>query len=189
MDDFFTVIKERHSYRGSFADKAVPRQDLEKIIDAGLSAPSGKNEQTTEFVVIDDPLLLHQIGQMHSMQAMHQAKAMIICIIDKDPEPVYHGYSFQVEDCSAAVENMFLALTALGYASVWIDGWLRLEGRAEKIAEIIGLPRGKQVRVLLPVGISRDTVPRLKKKSFERRAWFNRYHGENEKGHAAREND
>lgn len=49
-----------------------------------------------------------------------QARAFIACILDKNPEAVYEGHVFQVEDCAAAMENMFLAITALDYASVWI---------------------------------------------------------------------
>ncbi len=61
------------------------------------------------------------------------------------PDAVYEGHSFQVEDCAAAVENMLLAITALGYATVWIDGWLRVEDRGETIGEMIGLSSNKQL--------------------------------------------
>ena len=85
------------------------------------------------------------------------------------------GYSFQLEDCAAAVENMLLAITSLDYASVWIDGWLRSEGRADKIAEIISLPETKKVQIILPVGIPSEVVTSPKKKPFSERAWFNSY--------------
>ncbi len=176
--EFFTVVKKRHSHRGGFQDIAVARQDLEKIVQAGLDAPSGKNAQTTEFVVIDDPALVRQIAQMHSTnKAMQQARAFIVCICDKNPEAVYEGHQFQVEDCAAAAENMLLAITALGYASVWIDGWLRGERRAGKIGQLLRLPGEKYVRVLLPVGVPAETYKQPAKKSFAQRAWFNHYGG------------
>ena len=130
--DVFEAIKKRHSYRGVFLDNPIPRADLQDIVKAGQQAPSGKNAQTTTFVIIDNSNLLKQIGDMHTIEAMHTAKAMVVCVVDKIPKPVYEGYSFQLEDCAAAVENMLLAVTALGYATVWIDGWLKLEKRAEK---------------------------------------------------------
>lgn len=175
--DLFEAISGRYSYRGSYADKAVTREDLKKIVEAGLKAPSGRNQQTTRFVIVDDPLLVRQIGQMHTMKAMQQAKAFIACIIDKEPVPVYEGYSFQVEDCAVAAENMLLAITALGYASVWIDGWLRLEQRAEKIGNLLGVPGEKTVRVLLPLGVPKEPGPRQGKKPFEQRVGVNRYAG------------
>lgn len=44
--DLFTAIAQRHSYRGPFTDQAIPREDLQQIVQAGIVAPSGKNEQT-----------------------------------------------------------------------------------------------------------------------------------------------
>ncbi|MFA7114341.1 MAG: nitroreductase family protein [Candidatus Omnitrophota bacterium] len=176
--DIFKVINTRHSYRGEFTDEPVGRADLVKIVNAGICAPSGKNCQTTEFVIVDDREKLQSIGSMHTMPAMRTAKAMILCIIPYKPETVYEGHSFAVEDCSAAVENMFLAITALGYASVWIDGWLRVCDRARMIGDIIGLCADKKVRVLLPIGVPSDKITQAEKKPFIERCWFNMYRSE-----------
>jgi nitroreductase len=174
--DLFTAIAERHSYRGAFREQPVPRDDLRKIVQAGLAAPSGNNAQTTLFVIVDDPEVVRQIGAMHEKNtAVEQARAFIACIVDAAPQPAWKGHSFQVEDCAAAVENMLLAITGLGYASVWIDGWLREDERADKIGKLLGLPEGKIIRVLLPVGVPAEVYKRPEKKPFEERAWFNRY--------------
>jgi nitroreductase len=174
--DLFEAMEKRHSYRGSFTDKPVLKEDLVKILDAGLRAPSGKNQQTTEFIIVDDPELVKSIGMMHQInKAVRQAKAFIVCVIDKVPVPVYEVFSFQLEDCSAAVENMLLAITALGYASVWIDGWLRVEKRADKIGSLLNLPENKKVQVLLPVGVQKEIKSQPKKKSFDKRVKFNSY--------------
>ena len=174
--DFFEAVKKRHSYRGAFKDAPVAREDLRKILDAGLVAPSGKNAQTTRFVIVDEPELIEQIAQMNpANKAMQQAKAFIVCIIDKNPEAIYEGYAFQVEDCAAAVENMLLAITAMGYASVWIDGWLRVDGRNEAVGDLLGVPDDKIVRILLPIGVSAKEHHQPPKMQFEDRAWFNKY--------------
>ena len=174
--DVFEAIAKRHSYRGAFRDEPVPRTDLTRIVQAGLQAPSGKNAQTTHFVILDDTSLVGKIGAMPSAnKAMQQARAMIACIVDRRPEAVYEGHDFQVEDCAAAVENMLLAITGLGYATVWIDGWLRVAGRAETIGELLDLPGGKIIRVLLPIGVPEEAWSQKEKRPFEQRAWFNRY--------------
>jgi nitroreductase len=176
--DIFEAIEKRHSYRGAFQDKAVPKEDLQQIVQAGIQAPSGKNAQTTQFVIIDDADILRQIQEMHPRNyAMQQARAYIVCIVDRDPEKIYEGYAFVVEDCAAAVENMLLAVTALGYATVWIDGWLRLEQRAERISQLIQLPEDKIVRVLLPLGVPVEQRSQKEKLPFDQRAWLNRYGG------------
>ena len=174
--ELFEAIEKRHSYRGGFRNEAVSKEDLRKIAAAGLAAPSGGNAQTTRFVIVDDLAILAKICAMHTTNtAMQQAKAMIVCIVDKEPPAVYENKSFAIEDCSAAVENMLLAITALGYASVWIDGWLRVERRAEKIGELLNVPDNKIVRIILPIGHPAEEVTAREKLPFEKRAWFNGY--------------
>jgi nitroreductase len=174
--ELFDALRERHSYRGRFLDEPVGRDELVKIIKAALLAPSGCNKQTTEFVVVDDNELVSKIAAITGANpAVGSAAAFILCIISKEPEPVFENLSFEVEDCAAAVENMLLAITDLGYASVWIDGWLRREGRNEQIARWIGLPDNKVVRILLPVGKPAEAIEPPDKLPIARRAWFNEY--------------
>ena len=176
--DLFEAIEKRHSYRAQFVDKPVPREDLQRIVQAGLRAPSGKNAQTTRFVIVDDAELVRQIAQMPGGNvAVQTAQAFIVCFVDEQPEAIYEGHHFQIEDCAAAVENMLLAITALGYASVWIDGWLRVQGRAKTIAQLLNVPAGKSARILLPIGHPSEVWPQKEKAPFEQRAWFNQYAG------------
>ena len=174
--ELFEAIGKRHSYRGAFKDSPVSKDDLRKIVEAGLKAPTGCNAQPTTFVIVDDEAILEKIRAMHpNNKAMQQCRAMIACLVNVDPEPVYESMSFEVEDCAAAVENMLLAVTALGYATVWIDGWLRVEGRAERIGELLGVPEGKIVRIALPIGAPAEEYKQPEKKPFGERAWFNKF--------------
>lgn len=177
--EFFETVAKRHSYRGPFRDRRIPRDDLRRIVEAGLMAPSGKNEQTTTFVIVDEPDLVRRIAEIPGgNKAVQFAKAFIVCVVDREPQAVYEGLSFQVEDCAAAVENLLLAITAMGYASVWVDGWVRTQGRADIIGELLGIPKTKTARILLPVGVpEKEVISAVQKKPFDQRAWFNR-HGE-----------
>jgi nitroreductase len=172
--ELFKAIEKRHSYRGEFKDIPIPRDDLKKIVEAGIRAPSGRNEQTTEFVIADDPVLLKRIADIVNKPVMYSAKAVIACIVE--PRPVYKGISFEVEDCSAATENMLLAITALGYASVWIDGNIRVQGKAGKLNTLLHVPPPRYVRIILPIGLPVEEGTQKEKKPFEQRVWFNRYH-------------
>lgn len=173
--DLFEAIKQRHSYRGEFASAPVPREDLKKIVQAGLDAPSGCNAQTTEFIIVDDHELIAKISSIFDKVFVTEAKALIVCLVNLDAQPVFADMSFELEDCSAAVENMLLAITALGYSSVWLDGMLRHDNAWKKIAEILGIPENKRPQVLLPVGKAVSEVRVPGKKPFEDRAWFNTY--------------
>ncbi len=77
-----------------------------------------------------------------------------------------------MEDCAAAVENTLLATTALGYETVWVDGWLRVNGHAERIGELIHLAADKIIRVLLPIGRASEFYLQPQKKIFSERAWY-----------------
>lgn len=144
-----------------------------KIVQCGIRAPSGCNAQTTSFVIVDDAGTVASIAGIVDKQVVREAKAVIVCVVEH--RPVYKDSSFGVEDCAAAVENMLLAITALGYATVWIDGALREEGRAKQIAELLGVPSGLEVRVILPVGEPAAACVQREKKAFEERAWFNKW--------------
>ena len=174
--DVFEAIEKRHSYRGPFKDVPVPREDLRRIVQAGIRAPSGNNDQTTTFVIVDDAETIATIQKMPEINtAMQEAAAYICCVTDKEPRASYGSHSFEVEDCSAATENMLLAVTGLGYATVWIDGWLRREGRADAVGALIDLPADKVVRIILPIGKPSEAHTQAEKKPFEERAWFNTY--------------
>ena len=171
--ELFEAIAKRCSYRGDFTSAPVPRNDLQRIVQAGIQAPSACNQQVASFVIVDDPALLRQIADIVAKPVCHSAKAMIACI--GDPRPVYAHWSFAAEDCAAAVENMLLAITALGYATVWLDGALRAEERAQRIGQLLGVPSDQTVRILLPIGVPVEPVPQRERRPFNERAWFNRY--------------
>ena len=173
--DVFEAIDRRHSYRDEFLDKRIPREDLQEIVEAGIKAPSGCNVQRTTFVIVDDPAVLKEIRQLHGMKAVQTAPAIIFCVIPTNPAPAYGNMTFETEDCSAATENMLLAITGMGYATCWIDGQLREEQRAEKFNKLLGVPKGHTCRIMLPVGLPAEVKSRAEKKPFEQRAFFNRH--------------
>ncbi|MGE4286124.1 MAG: nitroreductase family protein [Phycisphaerae bacterium] len=174
--DFFDTVKNRHSYRGNFTDQKVSREQLEKIVLAGTLAPSGCNAQTTRFVVVDEPEIVAKIQAIPGGGASFcTASAYIVCFVDVEPGKVYGGMEFQAEDCAAAVENMLLAITAQGLASVWIDGWLRRESRNRQICDILGAPESKIARVILPIGYAAEAFDLREKMAFEERVGFNKF--------------
>ena len=171
--DVFDAIAHRYSYRGSFTDRAVPREDLRKIVQAGLQAPSGCNEQTTSFVIVDDPKMLAEIAAIVNTPVCYTAQAMILCVTDSGS--MFKRISYHLEDCAAAVQNILLAVTALGYATVWLDGVLRFGNVAGRLNSLLDIPSRKTVQVVLPLGVPVAHGMRVGKLPFDKRAWFNRY--------------
>ena len=173
--ELFDAMEKRHSFRGSFRNQPVPRNDLEKIVDSGIRAPSGYNAQTTSFVIVDDSDIVRSIGVVIGSANMSEApSAIVLCVDTRSEEGKYH---FGIQDCAAACENILLAVTALGYASVWIEGTLLREDRASSIAELLSVPVTHRVQVVLPIGVP-DTPGKQKEKTpFTERAWFNSFGG------------
>jgi nitroreductase len=172
--ELFEAIAKRHSYRGEFLPERMDRGTLRRIVQAGLQAPSGCNAQTTSWVIVDDTASIGNIADIvGGNRSIRGAAAVLVCLMDS--KPAWENVSFGVEDYAASVENVLLAVTSLGAATVWIDGVLRRERRAERIAELLGVPENLQVRAVLPVGKPAASGTQKEKKSFAERAWFNRY--------------
>lgn len=171
--DLFDAIGARASYRGPYASDPVPQETLRRIVQAGIDAPSGCNAQSTTCVIVDDPALVQEVTRIVGKDFLAPVPAYLVCATD--PQPVYQEMAFYVEDCAAMVENMLLAITGCGLASVWLDGVLRAEGRAEALGSLLHIPPHRTVRVVLPVGTPQETPVPREKKSFEERAWFNRH--------------
>ena len=165
--DFFTTVEARYSHRTAYTNAPVPKEDIVKIVDAGLRAPSGCNAQTTSFVVVTNPDLRAQIAELLPKDAIRTAPVLIIGVTEK--VRFNFGLDFEVEDYSAAVENILLAATALGYASCWYDGQTRQDGRGEAIAKLLGVPEGKMVRTILPIGVPEAVGKQAARKAFDER--------------------
>ena len=171
--DFFEAVQNRYSHRTPFLDQPVPDEDVRKIVDAGIRAPSGMNCQTTSFVVVTDPDLRARIAQVLSSPATQTAPVILVVLSEHVVTPC--GLPFEVEDYAAATENMLLAAAALGYASVWMDGMTKAEKANAAIREILNVPEGKTVRTILPLGVPAQRGAQKERKSFEERCTYNRF--------------
>lgn len=170
--DYFEVTQKRHSYRGLYKQEAVSREHLRKIMEAGLLAPSGCNAQTTSLIAVDDPALLKQLGAILKKPTFASAPAAIY-ILSKETV-VYAGRSYHVQDYSAAIENMLLAITALGYASCWVEGYVNVDPAInQQMAALLNIPADYQLVAMLPVGIPEQEGRQPQKRPFSERAWFN----------------
>jgi nitroreductase len=168
----FDAITNRTSYRGTYKNTKVPREDLIKIMEAGLAAPSGCNKQTTSLIAVDDADLLRRLYEVTQPKIAGTAPAMICVLTQKII--AYKGRCFNIHDYSAAIENMLLAIVGLGYQSCWYEGYVTdTDALGRKMADILGVPDNYELICFLPVGIAAQPLNHVKKKPFGERAWFN----------------
>jgi nitroreductase len=149
--DTLAVIRKRRSIR-RFREGAIPKSELEMIVDAGRLAPTGSNLQPWDFVVVTDRNMIEQFKPAGSW--IGRASAVIVVVLDP-------GTRWWVEDGAAAIENMMLASTALGYGACWVEGDALPQEEHYKV--LLGIPAGKRILALVPVGIAADApTPRKK---------------------------
>lgn len=175
--DFFEVVEKRGTYRLDFKDQQIPDEDIKKIVNAGLHAPSGYNFQTTSFVIVKDKELRDKISALMPTKATKTAPVILVALSEKkmnDASGAAHFY-FDTEDYAAAVENIMLAITAMGYAGVWMDGMSRMEGKDKEIAKILNVPGDKTVRTIIPFGVPLNEVKQNSKKGFDERVVWDKF--------------
>ena len=176
MNTIDTILR-RSSYRGEYEDTPVAKEDLEIILQAGLAAPSGCNKQTTSLIAIDDPKLLKQLYEIREPSVGTTAPAMIAVLTEKII--AYRDRCFHVQDYAAAIQNMLLAISCLGYESCWVEGHITdITQTGRKMADALGVPEHIDLVCYLPVGRAKKPASRAKKKDFDQRAWFNGYKSE-----------
>ena len=172
--EFFEVVEKRYTYRGEFTDAPVPREDLIKIADAGRRAPSGANLQTQSSLIVTDAELRAKAAEIFPHKGIKTAPALMLLLsehIERRP-----GVSFEVKDYGAAAENILLAVTALGYATVWTDGETSLNSeRQAAFRELFNIPEQKLVMAVLPIGVPQAPGVQRERKPFEEIVQFERF--------------
>ena len=150
--EFFDVVRSRRSVR-QYAPDPVARDVLEKIVAAGIEAPSGCNMQLRQYVLVDDPAVMDRLRPVS--QAIDRAPAAIVLLVSPTGTP--YG-EFWIQDASAAMENMLLAAVALGYGACWVEGQVR--PREAELAKLLAVPDELRVWSLMPVGTPAESPPR-----------------------------
>jgi nitroreductase len=151
--EFFDVVMSRHSYRGEFEPTPIPREDLEKIVAAGIHAPSAGNMQSQRFYVVTGGDALAEIRKIFPHPGVATAPALIL-LVSKLLKFGPGNSPFELQDYGAAAENVLLAIAALGYSTVWTDGQTTFNEELQaKAASLLDLPEDATVRAVLPVGI------------------------------------
>ena len=108
-------LKDIRSIR-TYKDTPVDEEILKDLVDAGRMAPTARNVQPWEFVVITDKEVLTQLSEIHANgRFIKDAPAAIIVLCHKNTE-------YFIEDGSAATQNIIVAARLYGLKSCWIGG-------------------------------------------------------------------
>ena len=152
--DTLEAIHTRRSIR-TYLDQPVPTEVIQKLLAAAMQAPSARNQQPWQFVVIDG-LILTKIPSFMPNAAM-AGKAPLAILVCGDLS-LEESEGYWVVDCAAAVENMLLAAHGLGLGAVWCGVYPR-EHRMEGLRQLIGLPKNVIAHSLVVLGYAAEQVP------------------------------
>ena len=140
------AIYKRRSIR-EYTNEDVGTDLLHEIIQAGIWAPSGLNNQPWRFVIIKNQQIRDQLaGQTHYGHIVKAAPALIAVYLD--PEAMYN----EVKDHQAAgacIENILLAAESLGLGAVWLGQILQ---NKLEVNTILGLPEDLDLMAVLAIG-------------------------------------
>ena len=160
--DTLEAIRTRRSIR-RYAEDVIPKADLETIVDAGRLAATGSNQQPWDFVVVTRRSMIEQFKVAGAW--IEKAGAVIVVVMNP-------ASRWWVEDGAAAIENMLLASTALGYGACWVEG--DALPREAQFKTLLDVPGEKRVMALIPLGVAAET-PTIEKKPLEQVLHWEKY--------------
>lgn len=171
--DVFSCIATRHSTR-KFKEEPVPQEVLDKVIEAGRQAPSGKHKNQSRFIVIRKKEVLQELitlvqqefakmevtpenddnfgGAIRAAKKggyvfMYNAPVLIVVANKRD-------YGNKYADVSCAMQNMMLAANALDLGSCWINQlrWLQDNPVLRAYLQQLGMAEDEEVCASLSIG-------------------------------------
>ena len=164
------AIYKRRSIR-KFKNQSIAEQDLNTLLKAAMMAPTARNCQEWEFILIKKRETLEKIMQAHPHAQMLSTAdcALIVCADTK--REYMPGY--WTGDCGAATQNILLAATELGIGSVWL-GVYPNEERMNAISKVVNLPEHVLPLNVIALGYpdeEKDEVNRFDQKKVHLETW------------------
>jgi len=156
------IIENRRSIRKFQADKPVTREQLNRLLEAAMSAPSACNSRQWEFIAITKRETLNEIAHIHPYAKMCETAtaAIIVVAIPQDGMP---GDYFP-QDCGAATQNILLEAVSMGLGTCWCGVYPK-EKLIASIRKLFNIPEPKIPFNVIAIG-KPDESP-AKRGSFE----------------------
>jgi nitroreductase len=148
--DALSVIHSRKSVR-SFTGEVVGKPDLEKILRAGMAAPTAVDKRPWSFVVVTERAAMDKLaaGLPYAKMLKQAGAAIIVCAI---PEKAYgKKIEYAIIDSTLAGENILLAVEALGLGAVWTAAYPDKD-RMDLVRKVLGIPADIIPLNVIPIG-------------------------------------
>ena len=144
--EVFEAIKKRRSIR-SYLPGAVPKEKLERVLEAARLAPSAVSRQPWHFIVVTDPLKRKQLSRGGIFAwFLSECPVVIVGCGNKRSSSKWH-----VIDTAIAMQNMVIAATGEGLGTCWIGSF-----NQKQVKELLKIPDEFVVISLLALGYARE---------------------------------
>jgi len=155
--DAIRALRERRSVR-SFTDEAVDRQVIEDLVDCARLAPTARNVQPWEFVVVTDDEYRRRLADLTDHGKFIADAPVCIAIFSRDTK-------YFLEDGSAATTQLLLAAHALGLGACWVAG--DKKPYMDAVRKLLDVPQGYRLISLIALGHPDDPSPQKDKRPLD----------------------
>ena len=172
QNETLKTIHQRKSVR-NFTDQDVTKEQLETIIKAAMAAPTAINAQPWQFLVVTDKELKAKYAEGNFQADMIKKCSALVVICGDKTLGNERSWTYWDQDCSAATENLLLAVESIGLGAVW-TGVYPGEERMKTVKERFALPENVVPLCVVLVGYPAGTDKPKDKWKPERIHW-NKY--------------
>lgn len=144
MNSIFT----RRSIR-QYSNQNVSDDDIKKLLEAAMCAPSANNVRPWHFVVVREKSVLEKLSQTH--QYAYMVKNANVAIVVCGDFTLHSHKDYWTLDCSAATENILLEVEELKLGAVWVAVYPR-EARINHVRSVLKLPENILPLCIIPIG-------------------------------------
>jgi len=165
--DAIEALKKRRSVR-EFTDKPIPKGILEDLVDAARLAPTARNVQPWEFIVVTERSTLIKLGEIAETGRFIAQAASCIVVFCSDTK-------YYLEDGCAATGNILVAAAAHGIGSCWVAG--DKKPYCQTICDLLKAPQGFKLVSLIALGYpkSKDVFKVAEKRSIKELLHWERF--------------
>ncbi len=172
-------LKTRRSVRQYDNTKKIPHEDVVKILETAMYAPSAHNYQPWEFVVIEDQ---EKLAALRSVQpwTSFAKNASCVVLVCGDTNAAFHrekdgeNWNFSDVDATLAAYGVLLAAHGMGYGACFC-GAAPMPTIIENLQKVFDLPAHIRPVAIIPIGVPLETpkqpTDRFKKEKIHWEKW------------------
>ena len=149
----------RRSVRRFQPDRKIKKQDVDDILKAAMYAPSARNCQPWEFIVVDDKKIFQEIISIHQYCSFLENASLAVVVCGNLSEQADDNY--WMGDCAAATENLLLAVHAKDLGACWCGIYPNAE-RLKNFANLFDLPKNVCPFSLVVIGYPQEETKQPK---------------------------